>query len=386
MPDRTSERESELIIKARQVVERWDVELPDDPRDFQRAIKIALRDAASVAESAKFEAQYADDHGWSSTGMRPLTAARLRSDDKSTGLEAAGEEWGVAALLHAYERCILVPLVLDVDQDFARELVHIIDNDMASWLDVSEALQVLGHGGPDNASEELKVSIIAASWMELRDLAKQQSCLLMEDAVHFRMPVAWDLLRARISGADCPALPEFDEAEFNRRRLLSARHDRREIESAKSMLNAIKSFDHDLMSAAGIDWFAVMANCLNVIGAPRAIEGLSVLIHFDVLERSPGQNEHLPVEFVRYENFGQRHVCIGFGLDPIQAGYLEDLARGSPELFCDFQDEDPALRYEAIAASVIPDMYISMSRATISGRDAASYDRLRAATEKDKVA
>lgn len=386
MPDGTPAREDELLRKTRQIVERWGVELPDAPKDFQLAIKIALRDAASVAGKAPFGTQYPDDHGWSSTGMRGLTTARLQEDDKPTGLGSAGEEWGVAALLHAFESCILVPLVLDVDQDFARELVHIIDDDMASWLDVGEALQVLGHGAEDKPDEDLKVSIVAASWMELRDLSKQHSCLPLSEAVHFRLPVVWDLLRARLSGADIPALPEFDEVEFSRRRLLSARHDRREIESAQSMLEAIKSRDCDLTSAAGLDWFAVMGNCLNVIGKPRAFEGLSVLLHFNVLERAPGQNPHLPVEFAKHESYGQRNICIGYGLDPVQAGYLEDLARREPELFCDFNDEATGLRFEAIATSVIPDMHISMSRATISGRDAEAYDRLRSATIKDKVA
>lgn len=370
--------ESDLYGVTRSVVRRWGVEMPDTPRDIQRAIKIALRDAASVAGKTPFECVYPEDHSWLGGGMRGITMARLRDDSAHSGHEKASDQWGVAASITGFERAILVPIAYDLSQETAAEVVRRMQGSEGVYLDLSEVSGVLADEDDQDEAEEIAVRIFAANWTEIRDLAADNSCLALKDAVHFRRPVAWDLLRARMSGADCPALPAFDENEFERRRILSVRHDRREIDGAREMLQGISQQDHDLLSSDGLDWFSVMIDCLQSIGKGHSFEGLSVIVHFQSLKLAEGEDPNLPVDFARFDFLGLRNVCVAYGLDPVQASFLEDLAERDPHLFVDFSAEET--RYEPIAVSVVPDMHLSMIRATSSGRDEEAYQRLVAAS------
>ena len=109
---------------------------------------------------------------------------------------------------------------------------------------------------------------------------------------------------------------------------------------------------------------------LNSLGIGKPIEGLSVVMNFEVIERSSGV-------------VGIRTLCVGFGLDPLQASYLLDLARSDPDAFFDLESEKDRF-FHLSSVDVVPDMYLSAVNATIAGRDGKTYDRLVAATTSKK--
>ncbi len=384
MPIDSPAREAELLENTRQIVKRWGVSMPETPKDAERAIKIALREASTVAGKSRFECIYPEDHNWIGAGMRGVNLTRLRDDSVHSGTESASDQWGVAAAITGFERAIIVPIAYDLSPETAAEVVRRIDGHEAVYLDLSEVSGVLGDDDAGQGDEEIEVRIFGANWSEIRDLAANNSCLPLVEAVHFRRPVAWDLLRARMSGADCPPLPAFVDAEFERKFNLSIRHDRREAEGTIEMLRLISEQNLDLSTADGMDWFAVMTDCLLSLGKGHVFEGLSVVIHFEARTLAEGEDPHLPADFARYEVRGLRNVCIAYGLDPVQASFLEDLAQADPLLLVDFSDEEGSL--VPLAVSVVPDMHLSRIRATISGRDAESYEKIMAASAEPLAA
>lgn len=369
MPTGSPNRDKELLENTRKVVGRWGIELAENPKDIQRAIKTGLRDAAGVAGKTPFESIYPEDHSWMGGGMRGIDVQRIRDDSVHSGLEKGSDQWGVVATVSAFERAIIVPIAYDLSEETALEVVAQIEGNEDAYLDLREVGPVLLDDGPGESGEELEVTIVAGNWSDLRDLAANHSCLSMIDALHFRRPVTWDLLRARMSDASLPELSPFVDAEFERRRNLSVRHDKRAIESSLEMLRSIGAKNYDLNTAEGIDWFSVMCDCLQSIGKGHVFEGLSVILHFEVLK--PAENADRAAS---YDHYGMRNVCIAYGLDPVQALFIQELAEMDAERFVDFSDEGFAFSF--LTSSVVPDMHLSMIRATHSGRDAQIFEEL----------
>ena len=377
-----SAQDESLLEFARHVTQRWGVDVPKEPRDVQNAIKVALRQAVANAQKTPFRPVYADDHMWTATGLRGLTVARLKEDEASLSVDV-GEEWAVVAMVTGFDAGFLVPLVLDVDEDMARALVGVIDSSKSDFLDLDDASQVLltAGGGVDNDEEEIKVQIIAASWGELRDISFE-CCLPLSDAVFFRRPVAWDLLRARISGAGCPPLPKFDEDGFFRRRDLSVRFDRIGSAATLERLSQAIIQSPDLNTPKGRNWFNLICDGLNALGLGHPLSGLSVLIHFSVEKRvEDGLSDDLPDVFKSWEGAGLRCLCIGYGLDPLQASFLLDLAQVQSEDF-HLLEGDARKLFVPVGVSVVPDMHLSSMRATIVGRCPEAYDALVKATAR----
>lgn len=142
--------------------------------------------------------------------------------------------------------------------------------------------------------------------------------------------------------------------------------DRRAAKSTGSLLESAAKRDVDLETASGRNWFALVVDGLNSLGLGKPMEGLSVLLHFEKRMRGEGGS-------------GVRNLCIGYGLDPLQASYLVDLAQESPSSFHRLDMAENAL-FGFVGASVISDMHLAAMNATIEGRDDTAYQRLVEAT------
>ena len=346
------------------VVGRWGLEFPSSPRNPQRAVLIALKQAIGVAVSKPFVPVYPDDHSWNALGLRGLTVSRLKADDVPTRLQKAGEEWGVIAIVEGMGTSFIVPIAADLSEDVARTVASVVDEDKEAFLNLSEApalMAKMSKSDPKSEDSEVFVTVAALSWDEIRDLS-QDANLPLSEAVFFRVPTSWDLLRARMSGAKCPQLPVFSQDAFLSKRDRSVKFDRLRTAGTVKLLKQAASREVDLETPTGRNWFTLVAEGLNSLGIAKPIEGLSVVINFEVLD-------------TRGESIGFRNLCIGFGLDPLQASYLHDLADGDPHSFHVLGNEDDQL-FRVASVQVIPDMYLSTVNATLEGRDAGAYERL----------
>lgn len=363
---------------ARQVASRWQVSLPDDPRDIHQSVKIALRDAADNAGAANFSVSHPDDHAWMTAGLRGLTRSRLVDDEQPTGLSAAAAEWGIVAVVSGYGSAIVIPLLADLDPDAARGILGLLEGEEETYLDLECAPSLLAAAGVDPEADEIEVQMVAASWFELRDLAQSASILPLSKAMMLRRPVMFDLLRARVSGLPAADLPAFDHAQFERRRNLAVRHDDRSMDAAREFLSVLRGQNPDLETPSGVRWFKMMADHLAMLGEPMPLDGLTVIVCCQVKEIvDEGKPAGLPADLYSWRPAGVRNVCIGYGLDPLQATLLFDQVARDPVAFVDFADEEDGLRFEIIEALVVHDSYLARLDASLAGRDPAAYDAVR---------
>ena len=367
LTEEMSRFDRQLVEITTKVVKRWGVDCPQDPKNPKRAVVIALKQAIAVAKSKGFVPVYPNDHGWSSTGFRPLTVERLKHDERPTGLDKAGEEWGVFVIAEGFGNSVLIPFAADLSQEAAASVASIVDKNKDDFLDLEELPLLLSRfsDGTSILDGEVVLTVGAALWDEVRDMS-QSSNLPLSEAVFFRRPVMWDMLRARLSGGGCPPLPAFSEKEFLAKRDRSVKFDRRAAKSTGSLLESAAKRDVDLETASGRNWFALVVDGLNSLGLGKPMEGLSVLLHFEKRTRDEGGS-------------GIRSLCIGYGLDPLQASYLVDLAQESPSSFHTLDMAEDAL-FGFVGASVISDMHLAAMNATIEGRDDTAYQRLVEAT------
>jgi hypothetical protein len=114
-------------------------------------------------------------------------------------------------------------------------------------------------------------------------------------------------------------------------------------------------------------WFPQITDLLHAIGSPRAMTGMSVVLHFQVEEENGFD----------WEAVNARSVVVACGLDPVQAFALLEYVRMDPHPFYDLPDGDEK-RFTLIATSAMPDAMLASCRITSSGRSAA-YDRLAVA-------
>lgn len=358
-----SRYESSLLAAASQASKRWGVALPESPNSVKAACLTALKRSISVACSQGFEPTYPDDHSWSSIGLRGLTVARLKKDEEPTGLDKAGEDWGVFAIAKGMGMQILVPIAADLSEDAARYVRGIVDGNKERFLDLEDLPSVFLAADPSvgDGQQEIEVSIGCALWDDVRDLS-QMSDLPLSKAVFFRRPVSWDILRARMSGAACPPLPRFVEEEFVSRRDRSMRFDAASAEATRSLLSSAAKRTVDLDTPSGRNWVALVVDGLGSLGLGKPLEGLSVLIRLRALSR-----EHGPA--------GLRTVCVAYGLDPVQASYLGEIVAENPDAF-HMLGLEADRAFTAVSVMVVPDMSLGGLSATSDGRAGAAYDRL----------
>ena len=372
MTNEMSRFDRRLIDIASKVVARWGLDFPSSPKNPKRAVAIALKQAIAVAAAKPFVPVYPDDHSWNSIGLRGLTVARLKADDEPTRLQKAGEEWGVVAIIEGMDCSIMVPIAADLSEDVARTIATFVDQDKGDFLYLDEVPSLLAaKSGTDPKADdaEVFVSIAALSWDEIRDIS-QDSNLPLSEAIFFRKPVTWDLLRARLSGAKCPPLPVFSDKDFLSRSDRSVKFNRYRNTSTLSLLSVAAKREVDLDTPKGRNWFALVVDGLNSLGIGKPFEGLSVMMSFEVVDKNVGI-------------VGLRNLCIGYGLDPLQASYLQELAQSDPDAFHMLSEADGRL-FHLGSIEVIPDMHLSTVNATIEGRDPATYERLVSATKNTR--
>lgn len=371
MSSEISKFDQQMIEMTTKVVKRWGVEFPEAPVNLKRAVVAALKQAIIVARSTPFFPVYPNDHSWSSTGLRPLTLDRLKHDERETLLEKSGEEWGVFALAEGFGNAFVIPIAADLSEETARAVSEIIEKDISYYIDAENLPSVLSRF-PDETDideGEIELTICSGLWENVRELSIKGN-LSLSEAVFFRRPTSWDILRAKLSGALCPQFPEFSESDFLMRKNRSVKFNRLWSESTKKILDIASTMQVDLNTPDGKNWFTMVVNGLNSLGLGKPIDGISVIMSFFVHDEVEGPS-------------GIRNLCIGFGLDPVQASYLFDLVTEDPWAFHDL-DELEGKRFDFIEASVIPDMFLSAFNATSAGRSSETYDRLIEATKKEK--
>lgn len=368
MSEDMSRFEQQIVKITSHVVKRWGLSFPEKPKNPKNAVIIGLKQAIAGAVSQPFVPVYPNDHSWSSIGLRGLTVSRLKADDEPTGLQKAGEEWGVVALAEGMGCAVVIPLMADLSEDTARVVADHVDKNKSDFIDASQIPFLFSKkGGVDPKSEEAiaSITIAALSWDEIRDLAKDAN-LPLSEAIFFRKPVAWDLLRAQMSAAKCPPLHEFSEKEFESRKDRSVKFTRDKTEATKALLKVAAKKDVNLDTPAGRNWFSLVVDGLNSLGIGRPMEGISVILNFEVIDKEVGA-------------IGVRSLCIGYGLDPVQASYLLDLAQENPSAF-HLLDYSEDRIFHFFSAMAVPDMYLAAVGATVNGRDPESYARLVEAT------
>jgi len=360
-----------MVDMTSKVVKRWGVDFPEAPANPKRAVVAALKQAITVACSTPFLPVYPNDHSWSSTGLRPLTLDRLKHDERQSLLEKAGEEWGVFAFAEGFGNAFIIPIAADLSEETARAVAEIIENDISHYIDGENLPSVLSRFPDETEIDkgEIEITICSGLWENVRDLAAKGN-LPLSEAVFFRRPTSWDILRARLSGALCPQFPEFSESDFSMRKNRSVKFNRLWSDSTKKILELASTMQVDLNTPDGKNWFTMVVNGLNSLGLGKPIDGISVILSFFVHDEVEGPS-------------GIRNLCIGFGLDPVQASYLYDLALEDPWAFHNLEESE-GKEFEFIEAAVIPDMFLSAFNATSIGRDQETYDNLVAATKQEK--
>lgn len=371
MASETISQDQKLTEITTKVVKRWGVECPQESENQKKVIVTALKQAISVATKTAYKSVYPNDHSWSATGLRPLTVERLKHDDRQTLLEKAGEEWGVFALAEGFGNAIIIPIATDLSEETAEFVSKIVEEQKTAFLDLDELPFLFSKfaKGMNPEEEEISITIACGLWENVRDLALQSN-LALSEAVFFRKPVAWDLTRARLSGAGFPELHPFSESEFQSRKNRSVKFNRKWASSTKKLLAKSALKDVNLNTPEGRNWFHFVVNGLNSLGLGKPMEGLSLVIHFKSFDKVHGDN-------------GQRNLCVAYGLDPVQASYLLELCAEDPSSFHDLDLADGKY-FQYLGLSVIPDMHLSCFNAVSIGRDAEAYDRLVEASKPNR--
>lgn len=369
-------RTRQMLDAARTVSSRWGITIPQNPEDPMKEIRIGLRRSMIVAMKQSFTPVYPDDHSWRATGLSGISVARLKEDDGPSLMEKSSEEWGVAALVKGFDCFIIIPIACDLDEPFALKFAEFVRSSEGSFLDLEEVVPVLSRGSKgDEEEQDVSVAIISATWSDIRDFS-QDSILPLSEAVFFRRPVIWDLYRAKLSDASCPALAPFSKSEFYQRYFRSVRFDRKLALSAIEMLASLSEVEPNFNNNSGINWFNLVCDSLNSLGIGRRFEGLSVILHVQVFHRKDEtQSDDLPSEILDWEMSSVMNICVAYGLDPVQASYLEELVGSDGEAFHSLESTSKKY-YSALAVTVIPDIHLAGMKATVTGRNADAYDAL----------
>lgn len=378
-----SPRAKQMHDITRVVSERWGVKMSPNCVDPLKEIRVALKESISQATNREFKYIYPDDHSWSSIGLKGLNVQSLEEDEAQGSLSPSSDEWGIAAIVKGFDNVVMIPIARYLDEPMSKSIVEIIDNDPDSYLNLDDIGEVISHqfeGDPD--SEKINITFMTSNWSNIIDLSKE-SILPLSKSIYFRRPVAWDLLRASLTDATCPSIKEFTQDGFNKRYFRSVRFDRNLAQSNIEILNLLAIKIPDLSTQPGAEWFNTVCDALNSLGDPTPFEGLSVILHLQTFDRDDDLPDTIPIDTMLWKTSSVMNICIGYGLDPLRASFIETLVRDEPDLFHDFTSS-PKRRYQSLAVSVIPDIHLAGIGATTYGRNSYSYERLVAATSNIK--
>lgn len=374
------------VAIASEVCARWGVkfQVPADADDDRAAsiIRSSLMRAGKAAAASVPAPFYWDDNRWMHDGIRGITRDLIDREQEIAGNPVAEstDEWGIMARVSDGESGFDIPIAMDLDPDSTRNILDLLDGMEEALVDL-EALGELVDG-------EFTVTLHAGNWASLRDLQAEQS-LPMLDALVFRRPATWDIVRARLSGLPPEDLPEFQEEAFYSRLARSVRFDPGLMSSQRKMADRLPSLEVKPGTPKWGEWFPSVADLLRSIGDPVPMDGMSVMLNFVVEEPlaeqpetylDPDHPDHSP--FADWEVVGHHNLVVGAGLHPLTAVHLYDVVVENPLPFYDLED-DADRRYRLIGASIIQDSMLSMVRATLNGRGPA-YDAMFAAQERAK--
>ena len=349
-----------FVDLARQACLRWDVvvqSVEGSVTDQAQAVREALCSAANVASMSEAPLTYAGDTPGLVGSLPGLTLESLRADIVEGG--NYGDEWGICFRVVAGDVSFDVPLVFGLDEDSATSIVAELDGREHEFVcveDIADMAEV----------ESISVSAHADSWRYMKGLSRDLSLDLV-NALPYRRPGAWDLLRGEMTGMIPRTLPRWSEDDFQSRFLLSVRYDMDNMAESRQMLKLYAAWNPEPFSVEWSSWFPQVTDLLHAIGTPRPMSGMSVVMHFSVEEENGFD----------WEVVNARSVVVACGLDPVQAHALLQYVRLDPHHFYDLPDEGEK-RFTLIATSAIPDAMLASTRVTSSGRSGA-YDRLAAA-------
>ena len=348
-----------FIDLARQACTRWDVPIPTvDGSTVEQAVAVrdALQKAAAAAAESEVPLTYAGDTPALVGSLPGLTLQSLRDDIVEGG--NYGDEWGICFRVVAGDIEFDVPLVFGLDEDSAGSILAEIDGREHEFVCIEDIAQMA-------EADAVTVKSHADSWRYMKSLSRDLSLDLV-NALPYRRPGAWDLLRGEMTQIIPKTLPTWSEDDFQARFLLSVRYDMDTMAESRAMLALYADWTPEPFSSEWSAWFPQVTDLLHAIGTPRPIVGLSVVMHFSVEEENGFD----------WEAVNARTVVVACGLDPVQAHALLEYVRMDPHHFYDLPDEDEK-RFTLIATSVIPDAMLASVRVTSSGRSDA-YDKLAA--------
>ena len=354
-------------------VGRWKVGLsvPLDADDARAASLIRGALVRAAQEAAKYEPVpfYNDDNSWSHNGMRGLSRARIREEVEISRdkMAPAPEEWGIMARVELDDLYFDIPIAIDLDESAARNVLDRLEGMAAYLVDIDQ----VGRSFP---GEEFGVRLHADNWGRLRDLALD-GFITMDEAMDFRRPVVWDLIRAQL--ADLPPEPftPFSEEEFYTRFAKSSRFDWSLMESNRQLVESIAKINVEPLTPAWGEWHPAVIDVLNAIGAPQAMDGISIILNFVVQEPLA-----IPVRDDEGEALdswgpvGYHNLIVGYGLHPLSAIHVLEIVKRNVTAFYDLP-ASPGKRHVLIGVSAIQDTMISSMRVSTHGRTDA-YDRL----------
>lgn len=354
-------------------VARWKTSLsvPQDADDARAASLIRGALLRAAQEASKFDGGrfYNDDNSWSHNGMRGLTRARIRDEVEISRdkMASAPEEWGIMARVEVGDVYFDIPIVIDLDESAARNVLDRLEGHAAYLVDVD----LVGRAFP---GEQFGIRLHADNWGHLRDLALD-GFLTMEEAMDFRRPVVWDLIRASLADQAPEPFTPFSEEEFYTRFAKSSRFDTSLMESNREMVESIAKINVEPLSAAWGEWHPAVIDVLNSIGAPQPMDGISIILNFVVQEPllSPDRDEEGEA-LDSWGPVGYHNVIVAYGLHPLSAIHVLEIVKRNVTAFYDLPAA-AAKRHVLVGVSAIQDTMLSSLRVSTYGRTDA-YDRI----------
>lgn len=346
-----------FVDLARQACARWGIVVPSGGGSVtQEAILVrdALHQAARVVSAEDGADTYAGDVPGLVGALPGLSLESLRADIEEGRNQ--GDEWGVCFRVEADDLVFDVPLVFGMDEDAARSILAEIDGREHEFVCIDDIADMA-------ESESVRVHAHADSWRYMKNMARDHA-IDLTTALAYRRPGAWDLFRGEMTEIVPRMLPLWSEDDFQARYLLSMRYDMDGMADSRKMLALYAMWSPEPFSTEWSSWFPQITDLLHAVGAPRAIYGMSVILHFSVQEATLDD----------WEAVNARNVVVACSLDPIQANALLEYVKMDPEEFHDLADTEDK-RFVLMAVSAVPDAMLASIRATSSGRSGA-YDRL----------
>lgn len=355
----------DFVTRTAQAVYRWQVKLDINDNDTDEtagekiinAIKIAAKKASEFSEGPF----YYDDHPWTNNGIRGLTHERMKEEvllaqDK---MIAAQEEWGIMARVSCEDDFFDIPIALDIDEPATRNILERMKGMEATFVNV----ELVGDLFP---GKDFTIQFHADNWCKLREISNS-GVLPLDSAMFFRRPVVWDLFRAEFSELEFGSLPEFTEDEFYARLGKSSRFDQSLIESSKNSVLSLSEIAPKPMSIEWGRWFPVILDLINLIGKPRPMDGISILLNFLVEEPVDGVRDEEGDLVEKWSTVALHNMIVCYGLHPLAAPHILEFVRKNPMDFYDLPETENR-RYVLAGASAIHDSMLSVMRASTVGR------------------